>query len=204
MKRLFTAGLIIAFVFVLCSCSNSDLLSDQSLSDEGVAQPQTGPMEFQSFEAFEAYENRMRSAENTCYYIPSALTDDYTLARITKREGVYISVAYSVDPSKVQTEGLSGYGAERLLTLICQYSLFEDGSVSLQGNFVSNGFEPIEYQGRTIYRLDEYDGNDPNGRCIGYEIAFLEEGKLIYMHLPAIDTFENMMKFADVVKVEIR
>jgi hypothetical protein len=35
---------------------------------------------------------------------------------------------------------------------------------------------------------------------IGYEIVFPAEGRLIFMHLPGVGSFEEMMRYADPVK----
>jgi len=158
---------------------------------------------FKSFEEFEKHERNAGANAVSYYYIPSALSSDYELARITKRDKGYVMIEYSVDPNAVSLGELSGYDAERLQTLICKYSLFEDGEKALKLNFIDKGYEAVEFEGKTYYRWDEYAENNPEKQIIGYEIAFLVDGELIFMHLPAVDTFENMMNYAKVTRINI-
>ena len=154
-----------------------------------------------SFESFEDYE---KQEKGTYYYIPSYLADEYELSRITKKDGVYVMVEYTVSSTKViPGEGLDEYSIERLSTLICRYSLYPDGKKALEENYINKGYEATTHDGKIYYRLDEHAENDPDKQAIGYEIAFLKDNDLIFKHLPAVDSFENMMKFADVVKVSI-
>lgn len=163
----------------------------------------TSTFVFESFEAFEQHERNAGEKAVSYYYVPSSLSSDYELAQITKRDDVYVMVEYSVSSHPVSNEKLNEYDAGRLQTLICRYSLYSDGRKALEEEFVSKGYEAIEYEGKTYYRWDEHAENNPEKQVIGYEIAFLADGKLIFMHLPAVDTFENMMKCANVVKVDI-
>lgn len=159
------------------------------------------PHTFTSFEEFEKHEKEDVEKGVSYYYIPSALTEDYRLSQITKRDDVYVTVNYTLDLNN--TENPSDYDAERLSTLICQYSLYADGKKALESGFIKNGYKPVEYKGKVYYRWDEHAENNPDKQIVGYEIAFLEDGELIFMHLPAVDTFENMMKHANVIKVNI-
>lgn len=205
MKKTVFLILLLMLALVMCACGNGNMDNVTESDTVSVDTPmiQEAPLVFQSFEAYEQYEQRARSAGSSCYYIPSSVPDEYELIRITKREDVYVMVEYQVPTASLDTEGLDEYALSRLQTLICRYSLYEDGSVALQQTFANNGYQPMEYNGKTYYRWDEYENNDSTKRLIGYEIAFLEDGQLIFMHLPAIDTFENMMKHADVIKVTI-
>lgn len=159
------------------------------------------PHSFNSFEDFEKHEKEASTKGVSHYYIPSALTEDYKLSRITKRDDVYVAIEYTLYLNNA--ENLNEYDAERLSTLICQYYLYSDGNKALESGFIKNGYEPIEYEGKVYYRWDEHAENNPDKQIVGYEIAFLEDGELIFMHLPAVDTFENIMKHANVVKVSI-
>ena len=166
--------------------------------------PLSGTYSFDSFEDFKQHEKRAGEKAISYYYTPDSLPDDYELLRITKRDDTYVMVEYALSASEsLQTSGLNEYDTERLTTLICRYSLYSDGEQALQKNFISKGYEPLEHNGRIYYCLYEYAENDPNKQKIGYEIAFLEDGDLIFMHLPAVDSFENMMKFARVAKVKL-
>lgn len=169
----------------------------------GDVHPQLAPLEFKSPEEFAKYERQAKTGTVSFYYIPSQLPEGFKLKSISKRDDVYVSVAYTVELPKESTSDLTSYAVERMSTLICQYYLFEDGNVTLQGGFLNNGFREMEYNGRTIYVDEEYDTFGNPKQLIGYEIAFLADGQLVYMHLPALDTFETMMQYANVVKVEL-
>lgn len=113
-------------------------------------------------------------------------------------------VEYRVSAPADITENLSEYDAERLQTLICRYSLYADGQNPLEESFINKRYKEIQYNGKTYYRRDEHTENNPDKRIIGYEIAFLQDGNLIFLHLTAVDTFESRMRHADVIKIDIR
>ena len=222
MKKIFIALLIVCLLFVGCACSSSPKINNAmdndaaspmtpsnlpqgNLDDSGNALTATAPYTFTSIDAFEAHERSVGSKAVTSYYVPKNLSSDYTLSTITKRDDVYVMFEYAVSASKAASASkLSEYDAERLQTLICRCSLYEDGKTALKESFIDQGFEKIEYNGKTYHRWDEHAENNPEKRVIGYEIAFLEDGKLIFMHLPAVDTFENMMQFATLQKMIIQ
>ena len=221
MKRTIVIILMVCMLLVMSSCSSmpTDVVDNdanketssqlpefpQGNQGSGGALTATAPYTFTSVEAFEAFERKAGAKSVTSYYVPRSLSPDYTLAQITKRDDVYVMFEYTVSASKVASASkLSEYDAERLQTLICRCSLYEDGKTALKESFIDQGFEKIEYNGKTYYRWDEHAENNPEKQVIGYEIAFLEDGKLIFMHLPAVDTFENMMRFAVLQKVIIK
>jgi len=179
------------------SAVESTTADDSTKEEDDTTEPPEAlfaPYTFASFEEFEKHEKEAGEKGVSHYYVPSDLTEEYRLTQISKRDGIYVSLTYTL--SEVSDETLSEYDNERLSTLICQYSLYSDGKKALESGYIKNGFEPIEYDGKTYYRWDEHAENDPTKQVIGYEIAFLENEELIYMHLPAVDTFENMMKHA--------
>lgn len=164
---------------------------------------------FESFKDFEEHEKKAETNAVSFYYVPSSIPSGFELTQIAKRDNIYVAVTYSISDAAMSSidaqeyAGLNSYDSSRLQTLICERSLFPDGHRSLETDFIANGYEPIEYEGRTYYRWDEHAENDPEKRVIGYELAFLDDDTLIFMHLPAIDTFEYMMRYANVEKVEI-
>lgn len=218
MKRVSFLIVLLSMVLIFCACANTEG-SSGTLTEEttpniadnideevttGPAETLSAPYSFASFEDFENDEKKLGAKALSHYYTPSALTQDYTLSEVTKRDGVYVMLEYTLSANKViSAEKLSEYDAERLSTLICRYSLYSDGKKALEESFISKGYKPVEFEGKVYYRWDEHAENNPDKRIIGYEIAFLEDGNLIFMHLPAVDTFENMMKYADVIKVNI-
>ena len=218
MKRVSFLILLLSMVLTFCACANTESPSGtlpdgaspgtaDNINEEiatGPAETLSAPHSFTSFEDFENHEKKLGAKALSHYYTPSALTQDYSLSQVTKRDDVYVMLEYTLSANKViSAEKLSEYDAERLSTLICRYSLYSDGKKALEENFISKGYEPIEYEGKIYYRWDEHAENNPDKRIIGYEIAFLKDGNLIFMHLPAVDTFENMMEFADIIKVDI-
>ncbi len=155
---------------------------------------------FKSIEEFENAERKKTSRKAETYYVPVLPEDQYTLTSVTKWENVYVSVAYHVDlPEDLAGQLRTDYDRERCQSLICQTYLFEDGTVTLQG-FLNNGYKETEVNGRTYYRWDEHAENSPGRPVIGYEIVFPAEGRLIFMHLPGVGSFEEMMRYADPVK----
>ena len=175
-------------------------VNNETTGTEPIQSPDT----FASFEAFEKQEREAGDKGVSHYYIPTLLPDGYELSEITKRDGVYVMVEYTLkDGGYIPGEDLTEYDAERLNTLICRYSLYSDGEKALEMNFKDKGYEPTEYGGRVYYRWDEPGESGYGEDVIGYEIAFLEDGDFIFMHLPAIDTFENMMRFTGVTKIDI-
>lgn len=190
MKRII---LLLLLSIALAACSADISETEPTEICDGYLAPQ----QFQSIAEYEQYE---KDEENgaSCYYIPAAVPEGFVLADISKREGIYLSFLYRSGTEQ------DDYEADRLNTLSCSNSLFEDGEAALKSNFVDKGYEAVEYEGRTYYRWDEHSQNDPQEAVIGYEIAFLEGECLISMHLPAIDTFENMMRYAAVTEVEIK
>lgn len=200
MKRAFIIGVVICIVLCMASACNS-AKKEENNNPTQLSQPQLAPLTFQSFEEYEQYEQKAKS-NTAVYYIPASLPANSELHQITKRDGIYVTVTYRVSINPSLTDRLSDYDLERMQTLTCCYYLFEDGNVALQSSFIPNGFKAIEYNEKTYYYMAEYSFDSDDSLQTGYEIVFLENGQLIYMHLPAVDTFENMMKYADVVMVK--
>ena len=196
MKRIALLGLVSALVLAFCACSGSDAPLSGATTDESTyPQALIAPDAFSSFEEFEKHEKEAGEASVSKYYVPAAVPEGYAFAGITKRDGVYVAVHYLLPADKLpSTEKLDSHGIERMTSLICEYSLFADGTVSLN-QFIQNGFKPLELDGKTYYHSTEYS---TDAQTIGYEIVFLDEGQLIYLHLPAVDSFENMLKFVQV------
>lgn len=195
MKHLLSLISTMCLIFSLYGCSymgNNDLDSEEP-------NPLYAPYTYSSLEEFEKNEKNIKY-----YYIPSVNSDDYKLSTVTKRDDVYVMLEYDVSNSiRIKYDNLSEYDTERLQTLICRYSLYPDGTPALKETFINNGYTAIEYNGKTYYRWDEHAENNPDKQIIGYEIAFLQDGQLIFMHLPAVDSFEKMMEFTDLQKIEI-
>ena len=217
MKHIAFLLLILGVTLVACSCAaenksdNLDMTSLLSDTDRSLGEPMPSyaPDLFESIKDFEQHEKKAKTSAVSFYYVPSSIPSDFELTQIAKRNEIYVMVTYSFPDDEESSNdlreyaGLNAYDSMRLQTLICRCSLYSDGQNALEADFIANGYEPTEYEGKTYYRWDEHAENDPEKRVIGYELAFLDDGNLIFLHLPAIDTFDNMMKYADVVKVDI-
>lgn len=161
------------------------------------------PKEFFSFADFEVYEKTHGEDASECYYIPSALGEDYELYKILRQEKnstynyEYIEVIYKLNGATINEESIIDI---RTKLISCEYSVREYSDKAFE-NYIDNGFEAFEYNGRQIYKINNYTVDEKT--LLSYHVIFLEDGHLVGMFLPAIDTFENMMKYTDVVRVDI-
>ena len=152
---------------------------------------------YTSLEEFEDSERKNTVNKVESYYVPTLPENQYSFSSVTKRDGVYVAVTYHVDlPEEMEKVLRSDYDRERCQTLICHTHLTEAGNAALQG-YLNNGFHEIKENGNTYYRWDEHAENNTHLPIIGYEIVFLKERKLIFMHLPGVGSFEEMMRYAD-------
>ena len=164
----------------------------------------TAPKEFFSFEEFEAYEKSFGEDASECYYIPSALGGDYELYKILRQEKnsvynyEYIEVKYKLKGENINEDSIVDI---RTKLISCEYSVREYSEEAFE-NYRDNGFEAFEYNGRQIYKIDNYTVD--KSMLMSYRVIFLEDGHLIGMHIPAIDNFENMIKYTDVIKIDIK
>ncbi len=162
------------------------------------------PKEFFCFEEFVEYEKDKGEDASECYYIPSALGGDYELYKILRQEKnstynyEYIEVKYKLRGVEID-EGSNIDIRTKLIS--CEYSVREYSDEAF-ANYIDNGFEAFEYNGREIYKIDNYTVD--NSTLMSYRVIFLKDGHLIGMHIPAIDTFENMMKYTNVIRVDIK
>lgn len=207
MKKCFLLGVLLFSIAIsIVSCITPDMsehpesLYPDSSSDD-LTQP--APGSFASFEEFEQSEKQAGQKALSHYFVPATLSDNYELTQITKRDNVFVMIEFKLTTGAVSSEKLSEYDLERLSTLILRYSLYPDAQKALETNYINKGYKPVEYQGKTYYRWDEHAQNDPERQIIGYEIAFIVENELIFMHLPAIDSFENLMQYSQLEKVII-
>ncbi|MBO4838846.1 MAG: hypothetical protein J5493_05685 [Lachnospiraceae bacterium] len=195
MKQRFLFALMILAVLCLSACSKTPAEPDIS----GIV-PLPPVTTYYSLEEFENSEKQNAAGRVEAYYVPILPEDQYTLSSVTKREGVYVSVTYRTElPEDLAKQLRTEYDRERCQQLICETSLLEDSSAGLQ-QYISNGYQETVVNGRTVYRWDEYAENSPAQPVIGYEIVFLAEGKRIFMHLPGVGSFEEMIQYADPVK----
>ena len=161
------------------------------------------PKTFTSLEEFIAYEKNLGEAASECYYIPSALGDDYELYSIIRQEKnqtfsyEHITVKYKLKGADID-EGSTIDLNTKMIS--CEYSVKEYSDIAFE-NYTNNGFEAFEYGGRQLYKLDIYSVDETT--LLSYRVIFRIDGHLIGMHIPAVDSFENMMKYTDVIRVDI-
>lgn len=162
------------------------------------------PKEFFSFEELAEHEKSLGEYASECYYIPSALGGDYELYKILRQEKnstynyEYIEVKYKLRGAEIDEGSLIDL---RTKLISCEYSVREYSDEAFE-NYIDNGFEAFEYNGKQIYKINNYTVDETT--LLSYHVIFLEDGHLVGMFLPAIDTFENMMKYTDVVRVDIK
>lgn len=169
-----------------------------------VADPSTyAPKVFTGIEEFVAYEKSLGEISSECYYIPSALGDDYELYSILRQEKnptityEHITIKYKLKGADIDEDSFIDL---RTKTISCEYSVREYSDIAFE-SYTNNGFESFEYGGRQLYKKDMYSAD--NTTLLSYRVIFRIDGHLIGMHLPAIDSFENMVKYTDVIRVGI-
>lgn len=117
----------------------------------------------------------------------------------------YVTAHYYIPlDEKYENEELSEYNIERMTTIVCEHTLSENVEESFKINILdkldTNGYEKIEINGREYYYKPEYDSLYNQERIIGYEIEFLEDGERMFLHLPPLDSIENMAEYLEVIK----
>jgi len=188
--------------------SNTDAVGTEAIGTEPVgtqvADSSTyAPKVFTSIEEFVAYEKSLGEISSECYYIPSALGDDYELYSILRQEKnptityEHITIKYKFKGADID-EG--SYIDLNTKMISCEYSVKEYSDIAFE-NYTNNGFEAFEHSGKQIYKKDMYSADDTT--LLSYRVIFRIDGHLIGMHLPAIDSFENMVKYTDVIRVDI-
>ena len=200
MKRIYLyAGILIALLIITISYGNQIHIrkSNQQLSMEETESLPERTVETKTFSSISEYLLFAKEAgqDSIHLYVPRDLPEGFSLLEIANTKDVYLTSRYSLG-EKTET-----YEQERLQTLICKHSLLGRGKDLLQ-TYIKNGYEPFEYNGKTYYRFDEYSLSN-NDLLLGYEIVFLEDdgNDLIFMHLPAIDSFENMIQYAEIDRI---
>lgn len=203
--------ILCAMVCLFSACgqklSDKAIGTDSPLSGKetsGLPYTYVGPHVFQSFEEFECFQKENK-AENDPdhYYVPDLTGAEFSLIDVRKLDDGYIMTQYRCPEPPDLTYGLNDYDRERLTTLICRQSFYEDAAASLKINFIDKGYREIQFDGKTYYRWDERAGGNDSSIVIGYEIAFIEDGSLIFMHLPACDSFEEMMKYTRLIRRDL-
>ncbi len=154
---------------------------------------------YDSIEDFLKAEKQNPDSSGEIFFVPDLPPEQYQLVAVSKREDVYIALLYKVVNHVAETENLSSYDAERRTMLVCQTYLSQNGLEM----FIKNGFRETIYDGKSYYVWEEHAENDPERSLNGFEIVFIQDGKRVFMYLPAIDSFENIMRYANPKKIII-
>lgn len=162
------------------------------------------PFQASSIEEYYNSSNE-RSSLPDCYVFKNK-PEGAEISRVTYREGVYVTVGYSIPlDKKYKEEDIDEYQKERMTSFICQRYLFEDGNYAFKVNVSDNidrmNDPKIEVNGNEYYYYEEHSLYDPD-TVIGYSVNCLVDGQFFYLHLPPLDTFENMTEYLEVVKAE--
>jgi len=157
---------------------------------------QYGPDAYASIADFAA------SATSKVFCIPTKVPEGFTFTDIREREDVYVTVTFNAGGNAVST-GTSTYAAERLNSFICQYTISDHPETTLNQLKQNVGYnQTVTYNDKTYFMLLDVDPSAPE-TVVGYDLAFVEEGYVILLHLPAIDTLDNMMKYTEITIVDL-
>lgn len=192
--------LSLLFLLSLSACGNSR--KDSFVVDINQI------ISYDSFEAFEAGE-RKEPDGLTAYYVPPVTDDGWRPAKISQRRGTYVSILYRRTAEQEIPSYLPELEREQLQSLSLTEYLYYSNADGL-AQFIASGFQEMVIGGRTFYVSKAYSMPSVYGDTehqpvlTGYEIAVSFDGKLFYMHLPPDDNLENMIRYLDLVKKEIR
>jgi hypothetical protein len=144
--------------------------------------------DFEQFIGSDNTPDSQKSRLSDQYALTNKTPDGFTFSSIYYREDVYIASYYAVDGYNY-SDTYDEYENERLSTAIYQVSLFPDAQESLKINYIDKDFEPMELGGKTYYYMPEYA---KNGDLIGHEFAFVASDNLMYVHLPASISIDDL------------
>ncbi len=161
------------------------------------------------YTSIEDYENQNKQTQartsvnnDNVYFIPTKVPKGFAFSNIKEREDVYIAVTYTTQ-GNAATTAPSSYATERLNSLICQYTISTDPQVTIDQLTQYVGYDQaVTYNDKTYSMLLAVDPSAPE-TIVGYDLAFVEDGHVILLHLPAIDTLDNMMEYAEVTMVTL-
>ena len=150
------------------------------------------------FSTFRELEENEKKLENglTAYYVPAVLGEKCSLIGISKREGVYLATSYQIFTQTMHPDAATAYEKELVGSILCTQYLFSVTEETI--SFFQRNFREINYNGRVCY-YSESRSTDKSV-LLGYEIAFIFDQTAFYMHLPAVNSFEEMMRFTELEK----
>ncbi len=195
--------LIIAIIVILLLSACSDSQEESAVTEAA---------EIHYFNSIREFEDHERQDANGIieYYTPGALNKEWTLSGISERQGSYVSFHYRRVTEKEIPSYLPDLERQQLQELyLVQYLYYSEPEPGL-AQFISNGYRETAADGRSFYLNKAYyipsvyGDTEHKTMLTGYEITFICDGKLLYMHLPPDDYLENMVHYLDLVKTPIK
>ncbi len=156
---------------------------------------------FASLQEFEE-EEKKREDGMTFYYLPAVSPEQYRLTGISKLDGGYFTTRYQRLGGSEIPDTVSEYGKEQLQYISCIQYLYPQPDGVLE-SYRKNNYREIRQGDRTYYYFEERDIIGGNGALLGYEVVFAVDQTAIYMHLPAVNSIEEALRYAEVEKYSL-
>ena len=164
-------------------------------SDFGVVAYEDVIQAFNTFQEFEENEKKQNDGMSA-YYVPAVLGEQCRLIGISKREGVYLATSYQVFTQTIHPNANTAYEKELVGSILCTQYLFPVTNETI--SFFQRNFQEIYYND-SLYYYTESRSLDKSD-LLGYEISFIIDQTAFHIHLPAVNSFEEMMQYTKLVK----
>ena len=164
-------------------------------SDFGVVADEDVIQAFNTFQEFEENEKKQNDGMSA-YYVPAVLGAQCSLIGISKREGVYLATSYQVFTQTIHPNANTAYEKELVGSILCTQYLFPVTNETI--SFFQRNFQEIYYND-SLYYYTESRSLDKSD-LLGYEISFIIDQTAFHIHLPAVNSFEEMMQYTKLVK----
>lgn len=200
MKKLFIC-ILLQLLLCIYGCNNKPAIYPNEVTTNETTTPQLAiclmPQIFTTMNELQEFINNpalndVTEAERTELLKKAALTEitleGYSLSQIYYRPGTYIA-AYYTDDDYVYTDKYDEMEHERLSTAICEVFLFDNADAALTLNYINYGYKPVIIDGKQYYYKIEYSLNDV---AMGYNLAFVKDDCLMYVHLPYTGIFKEL------------
>lgn len=154
----------------------------------------------QSFGSFQEFEENEKNRENgmTAYYVPALLGEKCRLTGISKREGVYLATSYQVFVETKHPDAVTAYEKETVGSIRCTQYLFSEPNGTIE-MFQRNHFQEMRYGDRVLYYMEERSLRD-SSVLLGYDVVFILDQTAFYIHLPAVNSLEEMLEYTELEK----
>jgi hypothetical protein len=197
MKKLIVFLLFCLFL-ELVGCNDATIEEENSQQSRQLSMPEVS-LAFKSLQEFQDFIESTDGNENLTYQCSLTMKslEGYSLSAINYRNSIYIASHYAKDNYQ-NNPSYDEYENERLSTAIYEVFLFPDAQESLRLNYMDNDYEPIVIGKKTYYYMPEYAAN---GNLIGHELAFIANDNLMFVHLPAAFTMEDLAQDSSILSV---